>query len=294
MFLTDKILTPIRLLFRKDRESYFVLYRIMGFYPKNLQLYNQALVHKSYAKKRSEDRQMHNERLEYLGDAILDAVVGDIVFHHFKTKREGFLTNVRSKIVQRETLNRLAVKIGLDKLIKSSLSTNTHNSYMCGNAFEAFIGAIYLDRGYDYCMKFMKERILGSLIDLNEMAKNEINFKSKLIEWSQKRHVKVDFELVGEGRIETEACSPTFESRVLLEGIECGKGSGYSKKESQQRAAHKALIQVRGDEKLMNDILHARDERENEATSGKEIVGEESMEMLETEVESRLFPTRDE
>lgn len=141
------IIERIKLPFRKDKELYSSFYKILGFYPHHIQYYEQALHHKSSSIKK-QGSWINNERLEFLGDAILDAVVGDIVFRHFKGKREGFLTNTRSKIVQRETLNRLAVEIGLDKLIISSTHSSTHNSYMCGNAFEAMVGAIYLDRGY--------------------------------------------------------------------------------------------------------------------------------------------------
>ncbi len=131
-------------------------------------------------------RPINNERLEFLGDAILDAIVGDIVYRHFEGRREGFLTNTRSKIVQRETLNKLAVEIGLDKLVKYSTRSSSHNSYMYGNAFEAFIGAIYLDQGYERCKRFMEEKIFKNYIDLDKMSRKEVNFKSKLIEWSQK------------------------------------------------------------------------------------------------------------
>lgn len=136
----------IRLLFRKDRESYFCFYRILGFFPRNIKVYQQALLHKSTSLRTEKGRPINNERLEFLGDAILDAIVGDIVYRHFEGRREGFLTNTRSKIVQRETLNKLAVEIGLDKLVKYSTRSSSHNSYMYGNAFEAFIGAIYLDQ----------------------------------------------------------------------------------------------------------------------------------------------------
>ena len=139
--ITDRI----RLLFRKDKESYFRFYKMLGFYPRNISIYEQALLHKSSSIKSEQGRLLNNERLEFLGDAILDAVVADIVYKKFEGKREGFLTNTRSKIVQRETLNRLAIEIGLDKLIKYSARQSSHNSYMCGNAFEALVGAIYLD-----------------------------------------------------------------------------------------------------------------------------------------------------
>lgn len=186
----------IRLLFRKDRRSYLCFYKILGFFPHNIQIYQQALLHKSTSIRSEKGRPLNNERLEFLGDAILDAIVGDIVYKHFEGRREGFLTNTRSKIVQRETLNKLAVEIGLDKLVKYSTRSSSHNSYMYGNAFEAFIGAIYLDQGYDRCKLFMEEKIFKNYIDLDKMSRKEVNFKSKLIEWSQKNKMEVSFELI--------------------------------------------------------------------------------------------------
>ena len=222
------IIERIKLPFRKDKELYSSFYKILGFYPHHIQYYEQALHHKSSSIKK-QGSWINNERLEFLGDAILDAVVGDIVFRHFKGKREGFLTNTRSKIVQRETLNRLAVEIGLDKLIISSTHSSTHNSYMCGNAFEAMVGAIYLDRGYSYCMRFIGKRIMTQLINIDKLAYKEVNFKSKLIEWGQKRRVEIIFDLIDEAR--EGSSTPVFTTQITIEGVTCCKGRGYSKKE---------------------------------------------------------------
>ena len=253
--ITDRI----RLLFRKDKESYFRFYKMLGFYPKNISIYEQALLHKSSSVKSDQGRLLNNERLEFLGDAILDAVVADIVYKKFEGKREGFLTNTRSKIVQRETLNRLATEIGLDKLIKYSARQSSHNSYMCGNAFEALVGAIYLDRGYRACKYFMEHRIIGPYIDLEKISRKEVNFKSKLIEWSQKNRVEIVFELITQSH--DQCFSPTFESEVLIEGIPAGRGSGYSKKESQQRAAHEAMGKIKNST-FMESVLAAKSVRE--------------------------------
>ena len=249
----------IRLLFRKDRESYFRFYKMLGFYPRNISIYEQALLHKSSSIKSEQGRLLNNERLEFLGDAILDAVVADIVYKKFEGKREGFLTNTRSKIVQRETLNRLAIEIGLDKLIKYSARQSSHNSYMCGNAFEALVGAIYLDRGYRACKHFMEHRIIGPYINLEKISRKEVNFKSKLIEWSQKNRVELTFELITQSH--DQCFSPTFESEVLIEGIPAGRGIGYSKKESQQRAAHEAMGKIK-DSVFMESVLAAKSVRE--------------------------------
>ena len=259
MFLTDNILIPISLLFRKDRKAYCALKRILGFYPRHLHYYKQALMHKSMHQRTADGQRVNNERLEFLGDAILGAVVGDVVYRHFKGKREGFLTNTRSKLVQRDTLNRVAVEIGLDKLIQYSISSASHNSYMCGNAFEALIGAIYLDRGYSCCMKFINERILHRLLDIDKMANKEMNYKSKLIEWCQKKKVHFEFKIIGQHRERSESYSPVFDSQVLLNGIVCGEGSGYSKKESHQAAAKIAYKRIRGNKELAEQVFAAKE-----------------------------------
>nr|WP_239472968.1 ribonuclease III [Bacteroides caecigallinarum] len=232
----------------------------MGFYPHNIEIYQQALLHKSSSVK-TQGRLVNNERLEFLGDAILDAVVADIVYKKFEGKREGFLTNTRSKIVQRETLNNIAIKIGLDKLIKYSSKQSSHNSYMSGNAFEALVGAIYLDRGYKACMKFMEERIIGQYINLDKISRKEVNFKSKLIEWSQKNKFEIEFRLIGQSLDESQ--NPVFETQILVENIAGGSGKGYSKKESQQEAAHTTMTMIKKDSVFIDAIFAAKNEREN-------------------------------
>ena len=222
------------------------------FQTRNIQLYQQALLHKSTSIRSEKGRPLNNERLEFLGDAILDAIVGDIVYKHFEGRREGFLTNTRSKIVQRETLNKLAVEIGLDKLVKYSTRSSSHNSYMYGNAFEAFIGAIYLDQGYERCKRFMEEKIFKNYIDLDKMSRKEVNFKSKLIEWSQKSKVEVSFELIEQ--FLDEDYNPMFHTEIRIEGISAGKGTGYSKKESQQNAAQAALKKIKNDASFKEQI----------------------------------------
>ena len=254
------LIDKVRLLFRKDKESYLCFYRMLGFYPRDIRIYEQALLHKSSSIKSDQGRLLNNERLEFLGDAILDAVVGDIVYQKFDGKREGFLTNTRSKIVSRESLNHVAEQIGLSKLIKFSTRHSAHNSYMGGNAFEALVGAIYLDRGYAYCKYFMEHRIIGQYIDLNRVSRKEVNFKSKLIEWSQKNKVELTFELISQAVDEFN--SPTFETEVVIEGIRTCKGKGYSKKESQQEAAHGVLNKIKKDSAFVESIFAAKALRE--------------------------------
>ena len=291
--ITDKI----RLLFRKDKEPYLCFYKMLGFYPRNIEIYQQALLHKSSSIKAGKGRLLNNERLEFLGDAILDAIVADIVYKKFEGKREGFLTNTRSKIVQRETLNRVAVEIGLDKLIKYTTRQSSHKSYMCGNAFEALIGAIYLDRGYRACKKFMEERIINQYLNLEKISRKEVNFKSKLIEWSQKNKFCVEFNLI-EQSLDSDQ-NPIFETQITVENIPAGTGKGYSKKESQQEAAHATLTKIKGDPQFIDAIFAAKAEREKAAETAESenttaiheeaIAVEESISVREEEIPEEHF-----
>ena len=249
-----------KLLFRKDKELCLSLYRILGFYPHNIELYRIALAHKSsHYVSNEKGRPLNNERLEFLGDAILEAVTSDIIFHRYERKREGFLTTTRSKLVQRDTLNRLARETGLDSLVKKNTTGRTHNNYLGGNAFEALVGAVYLDRGYRHCHWFVSHRIIGKLVDLDDMARKEVNFKSKLLEWSQKNRIQLEFKL--DESIDTTGNSPEFRSYAILEGITAGEGKGFSKKESHQQAAKEALMKLRREPQFIDRILRSKEKR---------------------------------
>lgn len=258
--MLNNITDRIRLFFRKNKESYLCFYRILGFFPKDISIYEQALMHKSTTVRSEKGHKLNNERLEFLGDAILDAIVADIVYKKFVRSREGFLTNTRSKIVQRETLNKIAQEIGLDKLVRYNNQQFAHNSYMGGNAFEALVGAIYLDRGYRACKAFMEKRIIGNYLDIDKLSKKEVNFKSRLIEWCQKNKYTIEFLLVSDDFEKTN--SPIFECEVLIEGLKTGSGKGYSKKESHQAAAHEAYNKVKRDPDIVAAISLAKENRE--------------------------------
>ena len=286
----------IRLLFRKDRESYFCFYKILGFFPRNIRFYQQALLHKSTSVRSEKGRPLNNERLEFLGDAILDAIVGDIVYKHFEGRREGFLTNTRSKIVQRETLNKLAVEIGLDKLVKYSTRSSSHNSYMYGNAFEALIGAIYLDQGYEVCYNFIQNVLIKKYVNLETIARKEVNFKSSLIEWSQKSKLEVSFELI-EQFLDQDS-NPVFQTEVRIEGLPAGTGTGYSKKESQQNAAQMAIKKVKdptfmatvNETKMQQSAMAAEPEPEMDADSDIELLNDNILEENEFDNEITAEP----
>ena len=257
--MLNNFIDRIKLSFRKDKELYLSLYDILGFYPHNISYYKMALMHKSIMHRNAKGKPVNNERLEFLGDAVLDAVVGDIVYQHFPGKREGFLTNTRSKLVQRETLNKLAQEMGITQLVLSNGRSSSHNSYMGGNAFEALVGAVYLDRGYDVCMQFMQKRILAQMINIDKVAYKEVNFKSKLIEWSQKNRVKLDFIQVNQEKDKNG--SPVFTYKVLVEGVEGGIGKGYSKKESQQNASKLTLERLRKEPQYIEAVFTAKADR---------------------------------
>lgn len=248
----ENLIDAIKLPFRKEKVLCRAFRNMLGFYPHNIGLYQEALMHKSMLAHAKSGTPLNNERLEFLGDAVLGAVVGEVVYHHFPRKREGFLTNTRSKIVQRESLGKLAAEIGLDKLVRCNEHNQTHNSYLAGNAFEALIGAIYLDRGYAYCKCFITDKILHRIIDIDKVAYQEVNFKSKLLEWCQKHKVSLEYILLAETKADDG--SPLFNTKVVINGYDCAHGKGYSKKESHQKASKNALHRLRHDHKLHEEL----------------------------------------
>ena len=254
------IIDTIRLNFLDEKELRRSLFEIMGFYPHNISYYQQALMHKSVGKRNDKGRPLNNERLEFLGDAMLDAVVGHIVYDHFPGKREGFLTNTRSKLVSRDTLGKLADEMGLKHFILSSGHSNSHNSYMAGNAFEALVGAIYLDQGYDAVMRFMEKRILARVINIDKVAYKEVNFKSKLLEWSQKNRVTLEYRLQKQEK-DKDSGSPVFRFQVFMEGVAGECGQGFSKKEAQQLASEATLKRLKREPQFIDAIFAAKSDR---------------------------------
>lgn len=257
--MLSNFIDSIKLPLQGDRALRKALFRILGFYPHNLEIYRIALAHKSHVYRNRKGRSFNNERLEFLGDAILEAVVSDIVFHRYERRHEGFLTSTRSKIVQRATLGRIAQEIGLEALIKAPSQRRGHNSYIGGNAFEALIGAAYIDRGYKCCRWFISHRIIGRVLDLDSVANKEVNFKSKLLEWSQKNKINAQFTYAES--TDEKTASPLFSSTILIEGLKAGEGTGFSKKESQQKAAREALTKLRREPQFIESIFHEKEKR---------------------------------
>ena len=243
----------IKLLFLKDKELYVFIHRITGYYPKDIKLYQLAMVHRSKPVKLANGRWANNERLEFLGDAVLDTVVADFLYDTFPGKHEGFLTSTRAKIVQRESLNRIGNSLHLDTHVHALTHSSSHNSYISGNALEALVGAVYLDQGYKRCRKFIVNRLIKKHFDLNDLVKTEQNFKSRLIEWTQKYRISIEFELVDSYSDANK--NPVFRTAVILGGIYASDAVGYSKKESHQGASKKAIERLRSDKIFRERIL---------------------------------------
>jgi ribonuclease-3 len=215
---------------------------IVGFYPNDVFLFEKALIHKSAVYDHSSNYTESNERLEFLGDAILGAVIADYLFKKYPLKDEGFLTKMRSKIVSRHSLNDLSKKIGLDNIVIARLDKKSKTDSIYGNAFEALIGAIYLDKGTVACENFILKKIIYPHVSLEKLESEETNFKSLIIEWAQKEKRELTFQIVselGEGR------GKIFESSVELDGEEITRGKGSSKKKSEQMAANRFCLKFK-------------------------------------------------
>lgn len=246
-----EIFKKIRLsLHFKERKFYFDLYNLLGFFPNDVELYERAFSHKSASYDNGKGKHFNNERLEFLGDAILSAVVGDVVYSYFPMKQEGFLTIMRSKLVSRTTLNAVAEKLNLQELVHYK-GTALPNSVF-GNAFEALVGAIYLDCGFATCKQFIKKRILDNYVDLDEMAQSEFNYKGKVIEWAQRNGVELRFITSKEQKAIDQ--DSIFRSKIVVEGKVWGRGIGNSKKDSQQEAAKTTLEMFKNDDRFLDTI----------------------------------------
>ena len=226
-----------KLLFSSDQQEKNLirsLRNLLGFYPGNISVYQLAFSHRSISRETDNGVPLSNERLEYLGDAVLGAVVADMLFKKFPYRDEGFLTEMRSRIVSRENLKNLAVKIGIDELLQKEAAIGTYRS-MYGDAFEALIGAIYLDKGYAKTQNFILERIIRIHVDLHEIEQTEKNFKSLILNWGQREKHTIVFETV-----EEEQKDRLIKVRLLVDDNEVAVGVDFVKKKAEQIAAQTA------------------------------------------------------
>ncbi|WP_298063493.1 ribonuclease III [uncultured Rikenella sp.] len=233
----------LRHLFRRpspaDKPYYTLLKRIFGIVPENVELYKLALVHRSASVTVGDGRTVNNERLEFLGDAVIEAVVSELLFIAYPDANEGFLSKLRSRMVSRETLNRVALELGLDEAIvahPSSLVASRNNIY--GDALEALIGALYLDRGYETANRVLIDGIFSEYVDMEALEQTEKDFKSRVIEWGQKHHRTVEFR--SSECADHVELAPHFETELLVGGVRMGYGDARSKKEAEQIAAREA------------------------------------------------------
>ncbi|WKK58023.1 ribonuclease III [Sphingobacterium sp. BN32] len=228
-------------LYLSPQKAYFKkLKNILGFVPGNVRLYQMAFRHKSVAKPIKEGVKNSNERLEFLGDAVLGSVVAELLFKLYPYKDEGFLTEMRSKIVSRANLNQLSRKLGFNELIEFDarmISYPNKQGSLLGDAFEALIGAVYLDKGYKFTREFLLSRIIKPHVDIHTLEITETNFKSRLIEWCQHSGKEVAFIQIDNPEGES---AKMFSVKVVVDGEDCGVGRDFNKKSAEKMAAEKA------------------------------------------------------
>lgn len=251
--MVDFLLRPIRRNFGRNKSYYKIIDDMFGFIPNNIELYKLALVHKS-ASIDIGGQTINNERLEFLGDAVIESITSDYLFIEYPEYDEGRLTKLRSKLVSRQSLNAIACKLGLDKHIICCRSINATQKHIFGDAFEAMIGAIYLDQGYNFANRLLINKIYSTNLSLEEVDETETDFKSRLIEWGQKNHHTVVFRT--KGTPTGSGATRSFRCTILIDNLEVGHGMGTSKKEAEQHAAQSVTYEPSDEEcARMLDLL---------------------------------------
>ena len=227
--------------FSKDKQLARRLRSILGYIPSDLALYKLAFFHKSNSGEKSNGSNIvpqNNERLEYLGDAVLGTIVAEYLFNKYPNSDEGFLTKMRSKIVKRNSLNKIGDKMGLDVILQEYNTTRLSRS-MLGNAVEALVGAIYLESGYDQTRRYVIKKLLRKYLDIHELETYDDNYKSQLLEWSQKNGKTVTYKVIAKYKFEKR---DRFKVAVLLDGNKIATADDFNKKSAEQMASEKALI----------------------------------------------------
>ncbi len=233
-----------RLRSESDKELIRAIRTITGYSPVQLRLYKLSLIHSSIARQHSSGLKESNERLEYLGDAVLGACVAEFLFKKFPFKDEGFLTEIRSRLVNREALNLLGKKVGVNELVKFDRRKKGRMSHksLYGDTLEALIGAVYLDHGFKKCNHFILTRLIQPYFNIDDVIRLNPNYKSTLIEWSQKENKEIEFRIIDIKNIEQHR---EFTAQVLVDGQPYGTGHGYSKKKAEQDAAWKSCLSLK-------------------------------------------------
>ena len=222
----------------EHKEFYLFFKNTLGFTPRNTELYQIAFIHKSKSIDMGKGRKVNNERLEYLGDAVLSAIVADFLYKKYSSQGEGYLTEMRSKIVSRANLTKLAQKIGLSQLVQYNRMSQGIFKSIDGDTFEALIGAIYLEKGYKFTRHIVIDKIINLHLDVDAMAHTDWNFKSKLIDWGQKNHRKISFE-VERVFYQGKESRRQYDVRVKIDDTAAEHAIEYSIKAAEQLAAEK-------------------------------------------------------
>lgn len=224
-----------------EKKLKSALRSILGFSPGNLALYNQSFRHNSIAREIKEGVKDSNERLEFLGDSVLNTVIAEYLFMKYPYKDEGFLTKMRSRIVSRDHLNQLSLKLGLNKFLPRLTDPGIRHSSMNGDAFEALVGAVFLDKGFETTRKFILNRILKFHVDVDKIIETETDFKSKLIEWGQREKKDIRFAVTDE---QGRGPDKQFGIAVTVDGEKISEALHYSKKKAEQRSAEEACLKL--------------------------------------------------
>ena len=214
------------------------LKKIFGFRPGNLKLYEVAFIHRSATFTLPDGNKINNERLEYLGDAVLSAILSDFLFEKFPDASEGFMTKIRSRIVNREVLNQLAVSMGINKILISNVNSNHPTKNLYGDALEALIGSVFLDKGFKKTKKIFIKNILNKYLDLDTIISTDTDYKSLVFEWVQKNKSNLIFTYNEEYDFNMK--KSVFSTTLIIDRQEMGVGQGSSKKEAEQEAASQA------------------------------------------------------
>lgn len=234
-------------LFRKKANGTYVidkqdfsssLKNILGFRPGNLKLYEIAFIHRSASYSLPNNKKINNERLEYLGDAVLDVILSDYLFKKFPDANEGFLTKIRSRIVNRDVLNQLAISMGINNILVSNVNTSHPVKNLYGDALEALIGSLFIDKGFKKTKKFFIRNVLNKYLDLEAIIKTDTDYKSLVFEWVQKNKSNLIFTYNEEYDFKLK--KSIFSTTLFIDKKEYGVGNGLSKKEAEQEAASKA------------------------------------------------------
>ncbi len=241
MFLFRRSKNGTYILDKRDFES--CLKGLLGFGPGNLRLYEIAFIHRSASFTLPNGKKVNNERLEYLGDSVLDAILSDYLFEKFPDASEGFLTKVRSRIVNREVLNQLAVSMGIDKILVRNVSSSHPTRNLYGDALEALIGAVFLDKGFKKTKKLFINKVFNKFLNLEVIANTDTDYKSLVFEWVQKHKSNLTFNYSEEYDFDLK--KSVFSTTLMINREELGKGHGASKKEAEQEASARAWVRLK-------------------------------------------------